>query len=93
MPPCFPSLGAIAAAEGRPLALIEVGASAGLALFPDRYSYEFDDGVTVTRLGPGGSGGGAVGTYPAARDVSGDAGASRPALPDSGPGSPARRLA
>ena len=53
----LPSLGAIAAAEGRPLALIEVGASAGLALFPDRYSYEFDDGVTVTRLGPGGSGG------------------------------------
>jgi hypothetical protein len=52
----LPSLGAIAAAEGRPLALIEVGASAGLALFPDRYSYEFDDGVTVTRLGPGGSG-------------------------------------
>ncbi|GAB12138.1 hypothetical protein ARGLB_008_01610 [Arthrobacter globiformis NBRC 12137] len=53
----LPSLRAIAAAEGRPLALIEVGASAGLALFPDRYSYEFDDGVTVTRLGPGGSGG------------------------------------
>ena len=48
----LPSLAAIAAAEGRPLALIEVGASAGLALFPDRYSYEFDDGGTVTRLGP-----------------------------------------
>lgn len=53
----LPSFGAIAAAEGRPLALIEVGASAGLALFPDRYSYEFDDGVTVTRLGPAGGGG------------------------------------
>jgi hypothetical protein len=52
----LPSLGAIAATEGKPLALIEVGASAGLALFPDRYSYEFDDGVTVTRLGPGRSG-------------------------------------
>ncbi|WP_314194169.1 DUF2332 domain-containing protein [uncultured Arthrobacter sp.] len=52
----LPSLGAIAAAEGRPLALIEVGASAGLALFPDRYSYEFDDGVKVTRLGAGASG-------------------------------------
>jgi hypothetical protein len=52
----LPSLAAIAAAEGRPLALIEVGASAGLALFPDRYSYEFDDGATVTRLDPGASG-------------------------------------
>jgi len=37
----LPSLAQIAAAEGRPLALIEVGASAGLALFPDRYGYEF----------------------------------------------------
>jgi hypothetical protein len=53
----LPSLAAIAAAEGRPLALIEVGASAGLALFADRYSYEFDDGTTVTRLGPVGGGG------------------------------------
>ncbi|UKA53705.1 DUF2332 domain-containing protein [Arthrobacter sp. FW305-BF8] len=52
----LPSLAAIAAAEGRPLALIEVGASAGLALFPDRYSYEFDDGAAVTRLDPGASG-------------------------------------
>ena len=51
----LPSLAAIAAAEARPLALVEVGASAGLALFPDRYSYEFDDGVTVTRLDPGAS--------------------------------------
>jgi hypothetical protein len=48
----LPSLAAIAAAEGRPLALIEVGASAGLALFPERYGYEFDDGSSVTRLGP-----------------------------------------
>ncbi|MFE5836861.1 DUF2332 domain-containing protein [Arthrobacter sp. NPDC056493] len=51
----LPSLAAIAAAEGRPLALIEVGASAGLALFPDHYSYEFDDGATVTRLAPAAS--------------------------------------
>lgn len=42
----LPSLAQIAAAEGRPLALIEVGASAGLALFPDRYGYEFDGGGT-----------------------------------------------
>src|SRR6478735_7745608 len=53
----LPSLAAIAATEGRPLALIEVGASAGLALFPDRYSYEYDDGSSVTRLGPGPFGG------------------------------------
>ncbi|MEV7133831.1 DUF2332 domain-containing protein [Arthrobacter sp. NPDC093128] len=49
----LPSLAGIAAAEGRPLALIEVGASAGLALFPDRYAYEYDDGTSVTRLAPG----------------------------------------
>lgn len=48
----LPSLAAIAAAERKPLALIEVGASAGLVLFPDRYGYEFDDGTTVTRLSP-----------------------------------------
>src|SRR5690606_8447977 len=28
----------------QPLALLEVGASAGLCLLPDRYSYRFDDG-------------------------------------------------
>ena len=48
----LPSLAAISAAEDKPLALIEVGASAGLALFPDRYGYEYDDGTTVTRLSP-----------------------------------------
>lgn len=32
-----------------PLALLEVGASAGLCLLPDRYSYRYDDG---TRLDP-----------------------------------------
>ncbi|MCZ2838078.1 DUF2332 domain-containing protein [Modestobacter sp. VKM Ac-2985] len=35
-----------------PLALIEVGASAGLCLYPDRYGYEYDDGV---RVGPASS--------------------------------------
>lgn len=49
----LPSLAGIAAAEGRPLALIEVGASAGLTLFPDRYGYEFQ----VTGGDPGGVGG------------------------------------
>jgi hypothetical protein len=53
----LPSLAAIAAAEGRPLALLEVGASAGLALYPDRYRYEYDDGTTVTRLSPVSDGG------------------------------------
>ena len=48
----LPSLAAIAGSTGRPLALIEVGASAGLALFPDKYAYEYDDGASVTRLVP-----------------------------------------
>lgn len=34
----------------QPLALLEVGASAGLCLLPDRYSYRYDDG---TALDPG----------------------------------------
>jgi hypothetical protein len=37
---CAALLPALAMIEG-PLALIEVGASAGLCLYPDRYSYEF----------------------------------------------------
>jgi len=54
----LPSLAQIAAAEGRPLALIEVGASAGLALYPDCYGYEFvaalpDDGDAGKRAGGG----------------------------------------
>ena len=56
----LPSLAQIAAAGGRPLALIEVGASAGLTLFPDRYGYEYD-------AGPGSPGwlpAGAAGSYP-----------------------------
>lgn len=58
----LPSLAQIAAAGGRPLALLEVGASAGLNLFPDRYGYEYDAGPgVVTRLGPAGA---APGSYP-----------------------------
>lgn len=57
----LPSLAQIAASGGRPLALLEVGASAGLGLFPDRYGYEYDAGGPVTRLVPAGA---APGSYP-----------------------------
>jgi hypothetical protein len=35
-----------------PIALIEVGASAGLCLYPDRYSYRYDTGVSIVALDP-----------------------------------------
>ena len=44
---CTGLLPALAAIDG-PLALVEVGASAGLCLYPDRYGYDFDG----RRLGP-----------------------------------------
>ncbi|MFC3300365.1 DUF2332 domain-containing protein [Arthrobacter agilis] len=47
----LPSLAAISADEGRPLALIEVGASAGACLYPDRYAYDYTPG---RRLAPDG---------------------------------------
>ncbi|WP_404475341.1 DUF2332 family protein [Microbacterium aerolatum] len=39
-----------------PIALLEIGASGGLCLYPDRYSYRFveDDGMPRTRLDPEG---------------------------------------
>jgi hypothetical protein len=40
-------------AAGRPIALIEVGASAGLTLFPDRYSYAWTTPSGVRRAGSG----------------------------------------
>ncbi|TJY69844.1 DUF2332 domain-containing protein [Arthrobacter sp. CAU 1506] len=43
----LPSLAAIATAEAKPLALIEVGASAGLVLYPDRYRYQYDGGAII----------------------------------------------
>ncbi len=44
----LPALARIAAAEGRPLALLEVGASAGLCLYPDRYGFAYDDGPVLS---------------------------------------------
>ncbi len=44
--PAFAALG-----ETRPLALLEVGASAGLCLYPDRWGYEWT-GEASTSLGP-----------------------------------------
>lgn len=62
----LPSLAQISAVEGRPLALIEAGASAGLALFPDRYGYEFvraraDGGAAGNAADDGAAESGAVG--------------------------------
>ena len=44
---CAALLPLLASFEG-PLALIEVGAAAGLCLYPDRYSYDYD-GTAVER--------------------------------------------
>lgn len=43
----LPVLGMVAAQEKRPLALIEVGPSAGLCLLPDLYSYSYDGAVPL----------------------------------------------
>jgi hypothetical protein len=48
---CATLLPAFDAVPG-PLALIEVGASAGLCLYPDRYSYRYRMGSLTTRLDP-----------------------------------------
>lgn len=41
----FASVRAVAVEVGRPIAFIEVGASAGLNLYFDRYAYDFGDGI------------------------------------------------
>ncbi|KAF2413140.1 hypothetical protein B1729_11320 [Microbacterium sp. B35-04] len=48
---CAALLPALATVPG-PIALLEVGASAGLCLYPDRYSYRYHGGGGVTALDP-----------------------------------------
>ena len=45
------SLLPVLAALPQPLALLEVGASAGLTLFPDRYSYRYSNGWSIDPTG------------------------------------------
>src|SRR5690606_42022261 len=40
----YPALSAAQAHAGTPLAMVEVGASAGLTLVPDRYAYDYGTG-------------------------------------------------
>ncbi len=47
----LPLLASISTAEHRPLALIEVGASAGVCLYPDRYAYHYSPGSSLAPAG------------------------------------------
>jgi hypothetical protein len=47
----LPALASVA--DGGPIALLEVGASAGLCLYPDRYSYAWSTSAGVRRAGAG----------------------------------------
>lgn len=47
----MPVFARIAAESGKPLALIEAGASAGLCLYPDRYDYEWRPARRLTESG------------------------------------------
>ena len=49
---CSALVAALAGIEG-PVALLEVGASAGLCLYPDRYSYRFEHDGGIAALNPG----------------------------------------
>ncbi|RAX50343.1 DUF2332 domain-containing protein [Arthrobacter sp. AQ5-05] len=48
----LPALAMVAAQERRPLALIEVGPSAGLCLLPDLYSYSYDGAAPLGNGSP-----------------------------------------
>lgn len=50
---CAALLPALALVDG-PIALLEIGASAGLCLYPDRYSYRYDEAGDVRALDPAG---------------------------------------
>ena len=52
----LPAFTEIGARSGRPLALLEVGASAGLCLLPDRYGYRWRTSDGVVTLPPPGDG-------------------------------------
>ncbi|GAA3703488.1 hypothetical protein GCM10022377_16420 [Zhihengliuella alba] len=43
----LPVLSRIQRETGQPLALVELGPSAGLCLLPDRYAYQYDDGAIL----------------------------------------------
>lgn len=71
---CAALLPALSLVEG-PIALLEVGASAGLCLYPDRYSYRYRTGDRVDAVDPPGGVGGVVldceveGRMPALRPI------------------------
>ncbi|MHA7154110.1 DUF2332 domain-containing protein [Arthrobacter sp. TMN-50] len=46
--PLLARIAAVSCEEDTPLALIEVGASAGLCLYPDRYGYSYDGGLVLS---------------------------------------------
>jgi hypothetical protein len=48
----YPALGLLAAETGRPLAVVEVGASAGLNLLLDRFAYEYGDATAGDPASP-----------------------------------------
>lgn len=47
---CAPLVAALSGVEG-PIALLEIGASAGICLYPDRFGYDFSDGTRLDGLG------------------------------------------